>query len=490
MALFRIILGIIVFIAFVGCATKIPSHEELTQKIPLEFANEKTLKQIAIAAPSEVKSNETKLSEAESEAILPPKEQMQILFNDEVLWELIEIAIQQNMDLQIAQTRILQARSQLKSAWGEMFPQVNVNLGASDSHTRSNSAQAVVESSTQTSQIRASLSWEVDLFGRLNAAKNAKESLYYKSLEDLSSAQITLLGDVANLYFTLRETSLNILLTQENIIAYQESLELTRLKVENGLLDSTELFDAQDRLTNEQNTLEQLKTSQEESKNALLVLLDIKNLPFNLLGDYAFIVPSAFVLDTIPANVLLSRPDIKAAIQTLYAQVYNKANAKASLFPILSLSADLSDVLSSSEGAAGNLAWSMAASLAAPILNRTQLTQNYFLQDAMLQESYLTLQKNLNTALSEIENAIFNTQSTQFQNQNNIQRFQNAQSYYEFSSNRRSIGLIDELEHLTNKASLNNSQKNLNSSKNAHLQALIVLFKAFGGNLYLTKDMR
>lgn len=119
----------------------------------------------------------------------------------------------------------------------------------------------------------------------------------------------------------------------------------------------------------------------------------------------------------------------------------------------------MSEVLGSSKGNAGNLAWSLAAGLAAPILNRTQLTQNYFLQDAMLQESYLTLQKTLNTALAEVENAIFNTQSSQLQVQNNTQRLQNAKSYYEFSANRRSIGLIDELEYLTNKASLNNSQK-------------------------------
>ena len=478
--MFRIILGIVVFIVFVGCSTKLPTDAEITQKIPQEFANQSILEQIS-------KQNRT-------QEILPPQEQIKILFEDEVFNELVEIAIKQNMDLQIAKARILQARSQLKSAWGELFPQVSANLSATDSHSRGNSSSlngsSIVESSSQNTQIGATLSWEVDLFGRLNAAKNAQESFYYQSLEDLSNAQITLLGDLANLYFTLRETSLNIVLTKENILYYQDILELTRLKVENGLLDSTELFDAQDMLTDEQNTLEQLKTLQEETKNALLVLLDIKNLPFNLVGNYHFVIPNNFSLQTTPADVLLFRPDIKASIQSLYAQVYTKANAKASLFPILSLSADLSDVLGSSEGNAGNLAWSLAASLAAPILNRTQLTQNYFLQDAILQETYLTLQKNLNTALGEIENAIFNTKSTELQTQNNQQRLENAKSYYEFSANRRSIGLIDELEYLTNKASLNNSQKNLNTSKNSQLQAIIVLFKAFGGNFYLSKEAK
>ena len=138
----------------------------------------------------------------------------------------------------------------------------------------------------------------------------------------------------------------------------------------------------------------------------------------------------------------------------------------------------------------GNIAWQLAASLTAPLLNRTQLTQNYLLQDALLKESYLTLQKNLNTALSEIENAIFNTQNTQLQLENNKHGLQNAKEYYNFSNNRRNMGLIDDLEHLNNTAFLNNSQKNLNTSTNAKLQALITLFKAFGGNLYLSKGMQ
>ena len=100
-------------------------------------------------------------------------------------------------------------------------------------------------------------------------------------------------------------------------------MELTRLKVENGLLDSTELFDAQDMLTDEQNTLEQLKTLQEETKNALLVLLDIKNLPFNLVGNYHFVIPNNFSLQTTPADVLLFPPRYQGIYpESLCASLY------------------------------------------------------------------------------------------------------------------------------------------------------------------------
>ncbi len=465
-------LSILIAILYLGCA-KLPNTQELTHKIPQNFINKEILINL-----SDTNINLT--------ASLAPKEQLKSLFLDESLEKLYEIALSSNTDLQIMQTRIQQARAQLKSAWGGLFPTLNGNLNTNDGHSKNNATH----NSSQSTQIGATLSWEIDLFGRLNANKSAKESLYYQSLENLKNAEISLLAEVTSLYFTLRETALNILLTQQNITALTQALELTHLKVENGLLDSTELFNKQDSLNNEQNTLESLKMKLEENKNALLVLLDLNNLPFDIHDSFAFHNPQPFNPDTIPADVLLSRPDIQASIQSLYVQVYNKANARASLFPTLSFNANINEILHSSAQNSGNIAWQLAASLTAPLLNRTQLTQNYLLQDALLKESYLTLQKNLNTALSEIENAIFNTQNTQLQLENNKHGLQNAKEYYNFSNNRRNMGLIDDLEHLNNTAFLNNSQKNLNTSTNAKLQALITLFKAFGGNLYLSKGMQ
>ncbi len=453
---------------FFGCSANLPTESEITQTLPQTFQNTYL---ISVKAESKDENKAT------------PTEQIKLLFDDSTLTNLFDIALSKNLDLQIMDTRILQAKAQLKSAWGELFPKVNGSLNTNESHTRTNTTP-VQKTQSYTSAVGATLSWEIDLFGRLQHSKNAKVSLYEKSLQDLENAKITLLGEIATLYFTLLETSQNLLLTQENIVYYQNALELTRLKVENGLLDSTELFEKQDMLTNEQNTLESLKSNYEENKNALLILLDTLELPFAIESQMPEVAITLH-LDSMPANVLLSRPDIKAALFSLYAQVYTKANAKASLFPVLSISANLNEILDSNAQASGNLAWQFASSISAPILNRTQLTQNYFLQDAILQESYLTLQKSLKTALSEIENTSFNVKSTDLQLQNSYKRAKNAQNYFEFSSNRHFVGLIDDLEHSLNAASFNNAQKSLNSAKFENLKAFVLLYKAFGGDLNL-----
>lgn len=454
---------------FFGCAANLPKDSEITQALPQTFQN------TALISVD---------MESQPLAKTSPIEQMNLLFNDSTLANLFEIALGNNLDLQIMNTRILQAKAQLKSAWGAIFPSVDGSVNANESHTRTNTTP-IQKTQSYTSAVGATLSWEVDLFGRLQYAKNAKASLYEKSLQDLENAKITLLGDVAILYFTLLESSYNLILTQENIVHYQDALELTRLKVENGLLDSTELFEKQDLLTNEQNTLESLKSAFEENKNALLILLDTLELPFVVESQISPNAPTELHLDSMPANVLLARPDIKAALFSLYAQSYTKANAKASLFPVLSISANLNEILDSNAQASGNLAWQFASSLTAPILNRTQLTQNYFLQDALLKESYLTLQKSLKNALSEIENTSFNVKSTELQLQNSQKRAKNAQSYFEFSSSRYFVGLIDNLEYALNAAAFNNAQKSLNTAKFENLKAFVLLYKAFGGDLNL-----
>ena len=281
---------------FFGCAANLPKESEITQTLPQSFQNTSL---ISVDTQSQAMPKAT------------PTEQIKILFcNDSTLENLFEIALSQNLDLQIMNARILQAKAQLKSAWGELFPSVDGSLGANESHTRTNTSK-VQKTQSYTSQMGVILSWEVDLFGRLQHSKNARASLYEKSLQDLENAKITLLADIASFYFTLLESSSNLSLTQENIVHYQNALEWTRLKVENGLLDSTELFEKQDMLTNEQNTLESLKSIFEENKNALLVLLDLPHLPFVIESKTPPKFTDQLHLDSMPAEVLLARPDIK-----------------------------------------------------------------------------------------------------------------------------------------------------------------------------------
>ena len=444
-----------------GCA-KLPQNSDLTQNLPQSFENTNLI--------STTKNEITTLL---------PQDTLNALFLDEDLKKLLEIALQNNRDLKIAQTRILQARSQLKSSFSTLFPTLTGEINANKSKNNLRDSYSI--------NAGLNLSWEVDIFSKNRLAKNAKESFYFQNIENLSNTQITLLSDVATLYFTLRETQNNLILTQKNIELYKEVLNLTEFKVKSGLLDSTELFTKQDLLTKEQNLLQNSKERQEKDKNALLVLLDLKELPFCLTKPYDFTKHRPFAVQNTTASVILSRPDIKASIFALHSQIYKKESAKMAQFPVLSINASLDEILKNNLNTT-DFAWQIFASLSAPLLNRTKLTQNYILENEILKESHLTLQKNLSNAKAEIENAIFILDSAKKRLENSEIQYKNAQNYLDFSQNKNLFGLNDMLDHAQNQASFNNTKKILISAKNTQNIALITLFRAFGGNMEITKD--
>ena len=179
---------------FTACSVQLPDTDSITQNIPDSFNNTTLIS---------IKNVESPNKDTQTPQI--PSEQIKLLVQDSTLHSLFDLALANNLDLQITNTRILQAQAQLKSAFSELFPRVDGNLNANTSDSDE------ARSYSYYSQLGATLSWEVDLFGRLRHSANAKVSLYEKSLQDLENAKITLLSDVATLYFTLLETQANII---------------------------------------------------------------------------------------------------------------------------------------------------------------------------------------------------------------------------------------------------------------------------------------
>lgn len=460
-----------------------------SNSIPQSFNNEKLL-QVS-------QQNTTNFLEDTEISIEDFQNGLNKMFHMEHLKTILELALQKNTDILISKERIIQAQAQLNGAWGSIFPTLSAGADTSSSRTQTH-VNPTQTSTNNSSSVRANLSWEIDLLGKNWLAKNALQQSYFQSLENLKNIQISLLAEVASSYFTLKNINDNLNLTAQNIALYEQILEIVRLKTESGLVDSTELFDAQDDLTNTKISFEQLKTSKESAKNALLVLLDLKALPSDLeksllesssythpievvLEDYK--LPQVQSFDKIPAQVILTRPDVKAQVYALYAQNYNKASTRAALFPSLSINGSLQEMLNSPT----SLVMQIAGSITAPLLNRATLNQNYTLASSQLKESELTLTNTINTALSEIENTLFDTQSTALQLSHAKERLQNAREYFSFFSARYEVGLIDSWDFYRNQVSLNSAQISINDTYLKGLQSYITLFKVFGGRLEIVE---
>lgn len=475
-------LATLAVIVFCACSTKLPTTEELQSKthIPQSFSN--------------LKNPTTNTSDTLAQYLQEhtPIERFYALFDDTQLHALLDIALERNTNVLIMASRLNQAKSQVKINTASMFPSINGNIGTNYTDRRTQSQSLLIRPGTNSTSANLSLSWELDLFGKLNALRQSSKKDQESAQANLQNAQITLLAEVSTLYFTLRDNAYNIALNTQILENLHEIESIGKQQYQKGLIDINTYKSLKASLTTQQNTLESLHYDFEQNKNALLVLLDIN--AEELQSSVQFLdspkdLPTIarFDVHSIPSEVLLERPDVRASMFAFHSQLYKVTNAKAARLPTISLNGSIGQILYSNI-AANSLVFQIANSLATPLLNRVSLRENYKIQQELSKEAFYTLQNTINTALSEIENALFDRDSKQRQVRNNKAVLEISEQAYQTDVAQWQHGVIDSSVFLTNKNAHLTAQTQYFSSQVSEILAVITLFKAFGGALQPTAD--
>lgn len=505
-------------VVYVGCSTQIPTLEENAKQthIPASFKNIQSFH-----TPSSV----TILQDSIESSLMPPaslgttkkdtgssqslkttslntaddaKKQEQplslqqfiALVDDKKLHSLLYLALEKNTDVLTMVSRIKQAQSQMKINTANMFPNINAGINSSYIDNRTLSQSTIVRPGANSVNASVSMSWEFDLFGKLNALRQSSKKAYLQAQSNLAYAQISLIAQVASLYFTLRDNAYALHNAKATLANMQQIESINEQKYKLGLIDVNTYQGFVANTTAQKNTLENLAYTFEQNKNALLVLLNISADELAQNIDLYSISPqfpriTSFYVDKMPSDILLSRPDIQASIYALHAQLYRQTNANAARLPNISLNGSIGELLYSSSNSAGSLVFQIANSITAPLLNRTSLKQNYLIQKELSNEAFLTLQNNINTALGEVENALFDMQSKKQQVENTQNAYQLGLKAYEGNSAKNTRGLLDKNDFLGLENTYFNLQTQLYSAKTNEMLSLITLFKALGGNLAL-----
>src|SRR5579864_4006431 len=197
------------------------------------------------------------------------------VFQDPKLQELIRSALKQNYDLQLATERINAARAQVALTRSSLFPQVSANAnfsGGKDSatHFKYNFLTLVGDAAFQ-----------LDLFGRLRRATEASRAELLATEDARQTVILTIVSDVANDYFTLRQLDLQLQITHETIATQTDSVKLTKLRLEHGVATKLDVLQAQQVLDTANAQIPDLERQISHEENAISILL----------GDYPENVP-------------------------------------------------------------------------------------------------------------------------------------------------------------------------------------------------------
>lgn len=453
----RYILSAILIIFLTGCVHTY-SDKEISAKynMPSNFRNQSFINEL-----NDNKSlSEYKDPFAEIKAMLP----------DDDFINVLDTASKENPDLLILISKVKQARYQVKSATGAMIPSVSGSLdySYSDNNDGLNG--------------NLNLSWEVDIYGKLDALRKSKKELVKYASENYVNGQVTLSADTATYYFSLRKSAAQVQFSTQMVQNYKAILDIYTQMRSAGLVDETKYIETSKDYLTAQNNLQKYMIEVEQNKNALYALINNKDIDIktDLLYDTVF-SPRIPQINNIPTQVILNRPDVRGAVYTLNSELYNHYNRKMNLLPSLSISGSMGKLLASSNGVT-DLVWQIASSLTAPLLNRQELYAQLKMQEETLYQAEQSLQKYINTAIADIENASFAMASSNKSYGNTKDILEKTKISMEILKSRWESGLIDDLEYLMAQNDFLNTYISFYNAWYENISSSIMLYKSFGGS--------
>ncbi len=354
-------------------------------------------------------------------------------FNDPTLDRLIDSAYRENLTLRIAGVRVLEARAQLGATVGNLFPQTQQATGSVLKERESAgtpisgtgvSAPRFGGLSLWESQVGLTANWEIDFWGKFRRAIESADAGLLASVANYDSTLVSLTGDVANFYITIRTLKRRLDIARHNVQTQRESLQIAEARFEGGTTSQRDVEQAKTVLTGTQATIPILDTQLRQAKNGLSVLLGLPpdRLVEQLKGKDDIPAPPAQVAVGIPVDLLRRRPDVVAAEYNAAAQCAQIGVSKAQLYPALSLTGNFG-MLSSDVGknALGemfnwrNRQGSIGPTVQWNIFNYGQITNLVRVQDARFQQLLITYQNTVLSAQREVEDNLIAFLRTQEQ---------------------------------------------------------------------------
>src|SRR5467141_1060786 len=420
------------------------------------------------------------------DAALPPAESLGDqkwweVFQDKELQDLIQTALQQNYDVRIAATRILQAQAQLGITRADQWP--TISGGAQAVNQRDPRTKNFPAFETSSNQVDLSLAWELDFWGRYRRATESARANLLASQWAREAVISTLVSDVATAYFELRALDLQLEISRRTLASRQDSLQLTQTLANGGATSMLDVRQAEQLVDTAAETIPDLERRIEQQENFLSTLLGNNPGPIArgmTLTDQPHVpeIPAG-----LPSSLLERRPDIREAEAQLIAANAQIGVAKAAYFPQINLTAaagyQSSALTSLFTGPAG--LWSFGGSLVQPLFTGGRIRSNVRFTEARQQEALLTYQQTIQQAFRGVSDALVEYHKDREFREDQQQLALSAEDAAHLSEMRYRGGATSYLEVLTNETNYFDAELGLAQAQSNELVALVRIYRNLGG---------
>ena len=406
------------------------------------------------------------------------------VFKDDRLKSLVQTALTNNYDLQIAVTRVEQSRQIAAQARAQYFPFLNYSAGASDG--KNEFAGAIVPNGGQergTFVAVATAAWEADVWGRLRRENESARAQYLATEEARRGVMLSLVSDVAQAYFELLELDLQLQIAKQTTDSFTQTLKLFTQRLEGGVASKLDTSRAAAALATAAASIPELERQIAIKENQISILLGDNPKPIPHTAQLLEQVVPPDIPVGLPSELLERRPDILTAEQQLRSANAQVGVAVANFFPRIGLTALFGrassplDSLSSGK----DTVWSVAGNVAGPLYQGGALRAQKRQSVAFWEQAKLQYEQTAQVAFQDVSNALVSREKFEAIRDEEKQAVQAYQESVKVSFQRYVAGKASYFEVLDAQLQLYPAENALAFTELNRRTVIVQLYRALGG---------
>ncbi len=385
--------------------------------------------------------------------------------------------------LAAAVARYDQAAAQVRRERADLLPSVNAGADVARSRVSAGRPPSAPGSATYSDRsLGASLSYELDLFGRIRNSVQQASAGAQASEADLAATRLALQTRLASIYFDLRGLDARLALLRESVSAFQRAYDLTATRHDGGIASGVDVSRAATILANARAELDAVAAARARDEHAIAILIGEAPANFSLPVE-GHLIDAPAIPVALPSTLLQRRPDLVAAERRVAAANAGIGVARAALFPRVTLGGQggfetiHGDILSAS-----NSFWALGPlSAVASIFDGGARRANVRIARAQFDESAALYRGAVLDAFREVEDDLATARNLASQERNQLDAATAAARTRDLAMTRYRDGASDYLEVVTAQTAALDAQRALLITRAAQLGVATDMVRALGG---------
>jgi multidrug efflux system outer membrane protein len=402
------------------------------------------------------------------------------MFEDPVLRDLINIALEQNKDLLATAWRVEEARAQLGFVKADMWPSFTYAVGAVTTDPGSEFVDFQLDRFEQYN-VALGVSWEIDLWGKFRRSNESARAQLFASEWGRQSLIVSLVAEVARAYFLLRDLDERVNISKRTLASRHDSTALIRSRFEGGIVSQLDVHQAEIQEGVAAVAVPQFVRLTTQVENALSVLLGRNPGPLprgEQLVEQR--LPDEFPSE-LPSDLLQRRPDIRQTEELLHAQLARIGVAQALRWPALTITGAGGLQSNAISNLTSGGFWSIGANLIGPLFQFNKNKRRVEAERARTEQAILEYEATVLDAFREVEDAMIAVSTLRDEYQAVVMQVDAARKAQHLSRARYDGGVTSYLEVLDIERSLFRAELDASRTMQEHLSAIVDLYAGLGG---------